>query len=163
MAKRNEILIKTARDIVKKYGPDFDRGLPPIVNDAYQELAVDHYRSYQKTTDPVEKNISKWSVKAHGGAKWYTVQFPIDLTKESFNEFTDYAAMIWIWADNGKAFTATFTRAGALYNLDENPKQKAKFEYRPRKPYKTFIRDTVYYDKDGKEVRKRTVQTINDY
>lgn len=43
-AKRNEILIKTARKVIEKYGSDFDRGLPPIVKEREVAFVKDRYR-----------------------------------------------------------------------------------------------------------------------
>lgn len=106
----------------------------------------------------------KWALKAHAGAKWYMVEFTLDETKESLRQYSNATAHVWIWADNGKVFMATFAGPGGdgLYNLDENPNQKANYTLKMSKPAKTFCKDTSYY-KNGKLVQKVIVRTTYDY
>lgn len=113
------------------------------------------YRVYHETTDPERKEMTKW----------YIVKYTLDETKESLRQYSNVVAYVQIWADNGKVFKAAFLGpgGGGLYNLDENPNQKADFKIKLSKPAKLITRDTSYYDKNGKLVQKRAYITTYDY
>ena len=87
--KRNKKLIKLAKEVVLRHGPDFYREYKPPV--------IKSQRVSDKTVDMTVEMIKKYR-----GRFYYTIEYPYDLKEEIFSSF--YSAKVYVWRDTGKVF-----------------------------------------------------------
>ena len=82
---RNEYLVKLSKEVIKNFGPDYYRDLPPSIE--------------EKKNDYLEgKDIE--------GREYYQVTFPYDRTKEILD--FPYSAYVKIWKETGEPFVVIF-------------------------------------------------------
>ena len=55
--------------------------------------------------------------KEHRGRAFYLVTYPYDPNQEHFH--SGYSAKVWVWADNGVAFSIMFGNGWGYCNLDK--------------------------------------------
>lgn len=83
--ERNEYLVKLSKEVIKNFGPDYYRDLPPTIEEGKND--------YLKGKD-IE------------GREYYCVTFPYDKTKEILD--FPYSAYVKIWKDTGEPFSVIF-------------------------------------------------------
>ena len=138
--KRNKKLIKMAKEVVLRHGPDYYRDYKPpvikslIVSDKSGDLRINLRKKYKDRS-------------------YYTVEYPYDLKEEVFGSF--YSAKVYVWGDTGKVFYIVFGGGFGIQNYDtltEKEKRQIKtVQHRKRRPLK-HVRDT-FRDPNGEIIR----------
>ena len=131
--RRNKKLIKLAKEVVLRHGPDYYRDYKPPV--------IKSQRVSDKTVDMTVNMIKKYK-----GRSYYTVEYPYNLKEEVFRSF--YSAKVYVWGDTGKVFFMMFGGGFCIENYDtltEKEKRQIKtvqfHKKRPRKRVTDTIRD----------------------
>lgn len=114
--KRNQYLVETAKDIIKKYGPGYYREYKsPII---------------QTDTIPNRDNLSERD-KKHVGRVFYKVHFPYDPCQDHLG--TEYIASVTFWKDTGQPSSVFFACGFGLFLDSINnlrvPYQSIQLEY----------------------------------
>ena len=138
--KRNKKLIKMAKEVVLRHGPDYYRDYKPPV--------IKSQRVSDKTVD-----MSVGMIEKYKGRSYYTVEYPYDLKEEVFGSF--YSAKVYVWGDTGKVFYIVFGGGFGIQNYDtltEKEKRQIKtVQHRKRRPLK-HVSDT-FRDPNGEIIR----------
>jgi len=99
--RRTEHLLRVAREVVMKHGPDYYRDVaPPVI---------------ERRIINEDSNWSLWT--AFPGRIYYTVTYLYDEAIESFS--MDYAARVEIWENTGLVFGVIFGNGHGLCDLDD--------------------------------------------
>lgn len=123
--KRNETLLRIAKDIVMEYGPDYYR--------EYKAPEIAHGivggKGKQVFTDE--------ELKKYRNRSFYTVKYLFDRNEEAFP--WDYSAYVFIWGDTGQAIKVLFG-SGSLRSIDAKRTKSAtkKQTWKKQKPG-TFV------------------------
>ena len=131
--KRNKKLIKLAKEVVLRHGPDFYREYKPPV--------IKSQRVSDKTVDMTVEMIERYK-----GRSYYTIEYPYNIKEEVFHNY--YSVKVYVWGATGKVFSILFGNGREITDYDTlTEKEKRQIK-------------TVQYHK--KRPRKRVTDTIRD-
>lgn len=121
--KRDSALRAIAKKTIEKYGPAFYRPTQTIkvgiMDKESFSKSLEYYHEALQEGDTEIANGYAWAKKLKDGHKWYIVTYHYNDKEESFD--ASYAAEIYIWADNGKAFAINFGSNMCRYGIDKIP------------------------------------------
>lgn len=163
---RNEQLTIIAKNAVLKYGPGYYR-TDQLIQDGYisdDMVSPDFIRVYNeavKNKDQTKIEKYQWVKDILNGRKWYIVTYSYD-DEEEFMEM-DYAAIIYIWADTGKAFVVDFGIGIFRVNIDKDEVKgrgvgsQVKYVKRPPLPKIEYnpLRDSIMMKLRERNMRMR--------
>ncbi len=132
-SERNKILLRVAKEGIIEHGPDYYReyGIPEI--------------EYNCVVDS-NKNFSDEEVEQYRNRHYYSVKYFYNKSEESF--YTDYSALVFIWADTGKVFQIYFGNGFGLGELDipeamADPKRVKQMTWEKQPPRKSPVKHVI--------------------
>ena len=130
--KLDKKLIKLAKQVVLKHGPEYYR--------EYREPVI-RYRRVSKASSDLFPEL----IKAYAGQVYYTVEYPYNKEEERF--YTDFSAKVYFWGDL-TVFHVSFGHYMGIKDYDKlsrAEKNKIRIPYIQRRPGK-WVRDTIRND-----------------
>ena len=136
-ARRNEALIRIAKETVLEFGPDFFReyGEPEILHGRVgvglkpcPEIIFCPPRS-RGGERPLQLFTDE-GLERHRNRSFYTVTFFYDKTVEDFRE--NFSSQVYIWGDTGRAFIIRFGGGGTFLSGLDEPQMRSSLSTIPR-------------------------------